>query len=82
MNERKKERRSPKKACNKILLNFVFWVLKAPNKMTSNSTTTTTTTTTINARSQGNQLGRVVAWPKQQQQQQHNKNKNKMVTLD
>jgi len=41
--------------------------------MTSNSTTTTTTTTTINARSQGNQLGRVVAWPKQQQQQQHNK---------
>jgi hypothetical protein len=34
---------------------FVFWVLSAPNKMTSNSTTTTTTT--INARSQGNQLG-------------------------
>jgi hypothetical protein len=38
--------------------------------MTSNSTSTTTTTTTIKARSQGNQLGRVVAWPKQQQ---HNK---------
>jgi hypothetical protein len=29
---------------------FVFWVLNAPNKMTSNSTTTTTTTTTINAK--------------------------------
>jgi hypothetical protein len=56
---------------------FVFWVLNAPNKMTSNSTTPTTTTT-INARSQGNQMGRVVAWPKQQQ---HNKNKN-METLD
>jgi len=47
MNERKKEEAQKKLATN--FAEFVFWVLNAPNKMTSNSTTTTTTTT-INAK--------------------------------